>query len=103
MKPRVQVVQQGDAIRVQIEGVLDHDATSDLTGKTRDLVSSVNSDVALDLGRVEYISSECVGVLITLGRKIKEKGYAMRVVAASEIVDSVLTVCGFFKIFNRDF
>jgi len=84
--------------RLVLRGVLNHDAYSELSRLMATV--SLSSYVLLDLTEVAYIGSECIGILLAFGSRVRREGYTMNVKTTNGCVEDVLTVCGVFKLFK---
>lgn len=101
MVPTVSVSESNGVFRLAVHGKLDTDAAATLKHLLAPYSESVTHDVELDLLDVTYVGSECVGVLWSFGSKIRTAGCVMKVSVGTGIVESVLTVCGFFRMYEK--
>jgi len=101
MIPSVTRSEDNGTFRLVVQGKLDSDASLTLVRLMAPHSNDITHDIVLDLKNVTYIGSECVGVLISFGSKIRSAGRVMKVTVGSGIVESVLSVCGFFKMHEK--
>ena len=89
----------GASMTIAIEGRLDTLTAPDLQAALGAYKLGEISEIVLDLGKTEYISSAGLRALLQAYRSMKVGG-VMRVVNANEITRKVFEVTGFTDIFN---
>ena len=87
--------QNGTALTIELEGRLDTTTAPELE-KELNALGSVN-ELTLDFGKLEYISSAGLRVLLAAHKIMSRKG-GMKVTNVNEIVNEVFEVTGFSDI-----
>ena len=85
----------GTALTIELEGRLDTTTAQELE-KELNALGSVN-ELTLDFGKLEYISSAGLRVLLAAHKIMSRKG-GMKVTNVNEIVNEVFEVTGFSDI-----
>ena len=85
----------GTALTIELEGRLDTTTAPELE-KALNALGSVN-ELTLDFGKLEYISSAGLRVLLAAHKIMSRKG-GMKVTNVNEIVNEVFEVTGFSDI-----
>jgi len=88
--------QNGTALAVALEGRLDTTTAPDLEKELKGSLDGV-TDLTLDFGKLDYISSAGLRVLLAAHKAMTGKG-TMKVTNANEIVREVFDVTGFADI-----
>ena len=88
--------QNGTALEIALEGRLDTMTAPELEAELSKSMSSADS-LTLDFGKLDYISSAGLRVLLSAHRVMSCKG-GMKVTNVNEIVREVLEVTGFTDI-----
>ena len=90
--------QNGNALTITLEGRLDTVTSPDLE---KELSSSLDAaeTLTLDFGKLDYISSAGLRVLLAAHKVMSKKG-GMKVTNVNEIVKEVFDVTGFADILN---
>lgn len=97
MKTNISV--NGTSMTIAIEGRLDTLTAPDLQAELEGYKLGEITEIVLDLGQTEYISSAGLRVLLQTYRSMKMGG-VMRVINANEITRKVFEVTGFESLFN---
>ena len=97
MKTNINV--NGTSMTIAIEGRLDTLTAPDLQEELKKYKLGELTEIVLDLGKTEYISSAGLRVLLQAYRSMKMGG-VMRVINANEITRKVFEVTGFDSVFN---
>lgn len=97
MKTNISV--NGTSMTITIEGRLDTLTAPDLQAELAKYKLAELTEIVLDLGKTEYISSAGLRVLLQAFRSLKMGG-VMRVINANEITKKVFEVTGFDSVFN---
>lgn len=97
MKTNINV--NGASMTIAIEGRLDTITAPDLQAELAKYKLGELTEIVLDLGKTEYISSAGLRVLLQAFRSMKMGG-VMRVINANEITKKVFEVTGFDSVFN---
>ncbi len=87
---------QGTNLEIALEGRLDTTTAPELEAELNQSMSAAES-LILDFGRLEYISSAGLRVLLSAHKVMAQKG-GMKVIRANEIVMEVFEVTGFADI-----
>ena len=87
------------SMTVAIEGRLDTLTAPDLQAELAKYKLGELTEIVLDLGKTEYISSAGLRVLLQTYRSMKMGG-VMRIINANEITRKVFEVTGFESLFN---
>ena len=82
-------------ITIVLEGWLDHESSPQL-GEVIEALTSAE-ELTIDFGKVEYISSAGIRMLVTAHRKAKELNAMFRVIHANSEVMSILGMTGLDK------
>ena len=89
----------GKEVRVvSVIGFLDAHTFPELENKLNALIDDGVQYVVLDFGRLEYISSAGLGVLIGVAKKVREKSGDLKLVNLSEKILRIVTLLGFSRI-----
>lgn len=97
MKTSINV--NGTSMTIAIEGRLDTITAPDLQAELAQYKLGELTEIVLDLGKTEYISSAGLRVLLQTYRSMKMGG-VMRIINANEITRKVFEVTGFESLFN---
>ena len=87
---------QGTNLEIALEGRLDTTTAPELEAELNQSMSAAES-LILDFGKLEYISSAGLRVLLSAHKAMAKKG-GMKVIHANEIVKEVFEVTGFADI-----
>ncbi len=83
-----------NAVLVTVEGFLDAYSFEEFEKQMDEILESDKSNVAVDMSRLEYISSAGAGVLISAMSRTREKGGKLVLVNPSAEVAEVLSLLG---------
>ena len=86
----------GTALEIALEGRLDTMTAPELEAELKDSYNSAES-ITLDFGKLEYISSAVLRVLLAAHKAMSTKG-GIKVTNVNEIVREVFDVTGFADI-----
>jgi anti-anti-sigma factor len=86
--------------RLVVAGSLDGDAEAKLRRHLQVLLDADADTVTLDLSKVDFISSVCVGALVAFWIDLRPKGRRMKV-APSAAVRKVLDMTGLSSVFAK--
>ncbi len=87
---------ENDALTVALEGRLDTSTAPELEEELKNSLDGVTS-LTLDFGKLEYISSAGLRVLLTAQKKMNQQG-EMKVVNVGETIMEIFEVTGFSDI-----
>ena len=88
----------GTTLVLALDGRLDTTTASELEAALKDDMAKVN-ELTLDFGKLDYISSAGLRVLLSAHKAMAKKG-GMKVMNANEMVKEVFDVTGFADILN---
>lgn len=94
------VVETGDPVVVRPDGEVDRDCADALRATLLEQVGS--ADVVLDLGRVAFIDSSGVSVLITAQRAAESAGHRFTIRGVDGVVLKVITALGLERVLPLD-
>ena len=86
----------GTALNIALEGRLDTTTAPELEKELKDSLDAA-TELTLDFGKLDYISSAGLRVLLSAHKAMVKKG-GMKVVNVNEIVSEVFDVTGFADI-----
>lgn len=95
---KITTSQNGTALTVALEGRLDTTTSPELEAKLSESLSGI-TDLTIDLGSLEYISSAGLRVLLATHKKMMAKG-KMTVVNVNDTVSEIFSITGFSGILN---
>ncbi len=90
-------VQDGTRLTISLSGRLETSTAPELQEVVDNQLKGV-TDVCIDMGGVEYVSSAGLRVLLSATKKMRAGGGSMRVRNINPTVMEVLTITGFNKI-----
>jgi anti-sigma B factor antagonist len=96
----IDIQERGDVTIVSIKGEVDLYTAPTLKEQIADLVAGGKTNLAVDLGGVEFMDSTGLGVLIGGLKRCKEVGGGLALVAPREPVVKVLSITGLDKVFS---
>ncbi len=88
--------QDGAALLIALEGRLDTTTSPDLEKELKDALPGV-SELTLDLGKLEYISSAGLRVLLAAQKTMSRQG-RMKLINVNEIIMEIFEITGFSDI-----
>ena len=89
--------QEGDALRVALEGLLDTNTAPEFQNEIEPLLGGV-SRLTLDLEKLDYVSSAGLRVLLLFEQEQEQKGGSMELCHVNDIIRDVFDVTGFLDI-----
>jgi anti-sigma B factor antagonist len=89
---------QGTNLEIALEGRLDTTTAPELEAELNQSMSAAES-LILDFGKLEYISSAGLRVLLSAQKTMNKQG-AMKVIHANEMIMEIFEVTGFADILN---
>ena len=95
---KVSLSQEGDTYTFHVEGRLDTLTSPELDARINKVVANAKK-LVLDLGKLEYVSSAGLRVLLGAAQQMDGKG-EMVLVHVSENVREIFDVTGFIEVFN---
>lgn len=93
---KIKKTQNADVMNIALEGRLDTTTAPELEAELKASLDSV-SELVLDMGKLEYISSAGLRVLLSAQKVMAKKG-GMKVIHVNETVMEIFEVTGFSDI-----
>ncbi|HEX6681498.1 MAG TPA: STAS domain-containing protein [Candidatus Limnocylindrales bacterium] len=94
--------QRDRAVRVGVDGDIDIATRDELDSGLFGAIASTGTGlVEVDLTGVLFIDSSGIAVLLKNRRRAEEAGVRFRVVAASDLAERILRVCGVWRLLNE--
>jgi anti-anti-sigma factor len=84
---------------IKVEGRMDTQTSPEFEKECLRLIQDGEKLLVIDLGSLVYISSLGLRSILTVGRRLKEKGGSLRVCCLGGIVKQVFETAGFNSIF----
>ncbi|MBQ4177551.1 MAG: STAS domain-containing protein [Lachnospiraceae bacterium] len=91
-------MQEGNTLLIALEGRLDTMTSPELEKELKAAMDSVDS-LVLDFGKLDYISSAGLRVLLSAHKQMNSKG-GLTVKNVNEVVQEIFDVTGFADILN---
>ena len=91
--------QHGDLTVVKVAGEVDVYTAPKLRDKIMDVVSKGRHDLVIDLGRVEFLDSTGLGVLVGGVKRVRSQDGSLALVCDKEQILKVLRITGLTKVF----
>ncbi len=85
---------------IHIQGDLDSMGTHMVQDKFDDELAEHESHVVVDMGRVGFISSAGMAMLLVKGKRLRQVGGKLTIAGASARVHEVLSLAGFHELFE---
>ncbi len=101
--PRVNVSQDGSATVVELvdRKILDEMAIMEIGDQLNALVSAAESPrIVLDFQNVGHMSSSALGMLITLHKRIRDKGGQLRLCSIQPSIEEIFVITRLSEIFD---
>jgi anti-sigma B factor antagonist len=95
----VEVREQGPWTVLELEGEIDLYTAPNLKQHIGELLEGGRANIAVDLGRVEFLDSTGLGVLIGGLKRCRERDGALALVGAGDSVRKVLSITGLDRVF----
>lgn len=90
----------GSTARLSLEGRFDFHSHRDFRGAYENALAQAGvSDIVIDFGRVDYLDSSALGMLLLLREKAEAAGRKVRLANLSGSVKQVLEIANFGKLF----
>lgn len=92
---------QGDIVTFNLEGELDTATSPDAQKEIFGVLDSIEpKKVILNLEKTAYVASSGLRVFLTLAKRLKSAGGALKLCEANKVVDEILSISGFKKILD---
>jgi len=85
---------------IAVSGRIDATTSRDLENALNELIEHDNSQIVLDLGGVEYVSSVGLRVMLAALKKVRPKKGDVMLVSLQPFVREVFEITGFTKLFS---
>ncbi len=94
-------VKTADEVKVlEFKGNLDTQTSSDAQEQLTELIAKGEKKILVHFGKLEYISSAGLRVLLTAAKQLKPGGGEIRICSLNEVVKEVFDISGFITIFK---
>ena len=98
---QLQIKEKDENIIVYLNGKLDVQRSSQIELSLDDLrVKNPNSNIILEMSRVEHMSSSGLRVLVALMRELNAKGYVLRLCKLSKSVEKIFEIVELTDMFD---
>jgi len=97
---RIECNKQNDVAVLSIKGSLDVSVQTKLKEKLYGIADSEQPDMVVDFTEVTFIDSSCLGVLVALTKKLREKKGDIKLVNLSEDVRSIFQITRLDRVFE---
>lgn len=92
---------ENDVLIIGLTGSLDVSVQSLLKEKISDIThSEQQDDLVLDFQQVNFIDSSCLGALVSLAKKMREKNGDMKIARMSDDVRSIFQITRLDRVFD---
>ena len=95
---KIEKSQNGNNLVIALEGRLDTTPAPELENELKSSLDGV-TELVFDLGKLEYVSSAGLRVLLSAYKTMRTKG-SMKITNVNELVQEVFEVTGFSDIFT---
>lgn len=95
-----EIVKKDQATIIRLQGALEIGKQEKLKDDLLKHILPGNPKVVLDFKGVDFIDSACLGSLISISKKLKEKGGDIRIAALQEEVRSIFQITRLDKVFR---
>jgi anti-sigma B factor antagonist len=85
---------------IAVSGRIDATTSPDLESVLNNLIDQKKTEIVLDLGGVEYVSSVGLRVLLTTLKKVRPQRGDMKLVSLQPFVKEVFEITGFTRLFS---
>ncbi len=94
-------MEKGDkALLFRLDGRLDATSSPQLEAKLQEQLEAGHKHFLLDFGRVEYLSSAGMRLLLSMTRRLKGDGGQLALCSINDDVMEIIKVAGFERILN---
>ena len=83
---------------VTLTGRLD----ADNADRLREGLAEIEESCAVDFGKLDYISSAGIGILVATQRRLADSGHTLRLVRLSDHIGEIFQIAGLHSIFEID-
>ncbi len=87
-------VDKNDSVtKLELAGTIDASSIKELSEAIDDICENIETDVEVDMDKVDYIDSSGIGQLLKLSKICRDSNHVFSIVAVSERVKSLLALC----------
>ena len=97
---KIDVEEHQNVLCFRLEGRLDATSTPQLETKINEQVDAGKKHILLDFGRIDYLSSAGIRLLLSATRRLKSDGGQLNMCSVNEDVMEIIKVAGFERILN---
>ncbi|MCB1118292.1 MAG: STAS domain-containing protein [Chlamydiia bacterium] len=97
---KFELEEKGHVSLFRLEGRLDATSSPQLEIKLQEKVDAGQKNILLDFGRVDYLSSAGMRLLLSMTRRLKGDGGQLAVCSLNDDVMEIIKVAGFERILN---
>jgi len=90
-----------ETLTIKISGRFDFGIHQDFR-KATEQISTTVTNILVDMGKVDYLDSSALGMLLVLRDKVNGKKSAVRISKAKPEVKKILEIANFDKLFTLD-
>lgn len=87
---QVTVKDLDQVILIEVEGDIEMTTMKPFKEKAFEVGSQSEKDVHIDLGKVDYLDSSGMGVLLTLSKMLRKKNKSMKIINYSEKIKKII-------------
>ena len=81
-----------DVLIISLKGALDVSLQNKLKTKLSDFADANAGDMILDFGQVTFIDSSCLGTIVSMAKKLREKKGDIKLINLSDDVRSIFQI-----------
>lgn len=89
-----------DVAVVTLKGSLDVSVQKELKEELLEVAENKQNDIALNMAHVEFIDSSCLGVLVSLAKRFREKKGDIKLFGLTDDVRSIFQITRLDKVFE---
>lgn len=97
---KVSIAHDNQVVVVGLSGSLDVSVQKELKDKLIDASQSKETDLVVDFSGVEFIDSSCLGVLVSLAKKLREQKGDIKISRLSSDVKSIFQITRLDRVFE---
>ncbi|GFK93766.1 Putative anti-sigma factor antagonist BtrV [Fundidesulfovibrio magnetotacticus] len=95
----LQTLDQG--LLASLSGRLDHEGVASFEARSQGLLDAAGAScLVLDLARLDYLSSEGLRALVSLGQKARARGVSLAFCGLGGLVRDLFDISGLFQVFT---
>ena len=97
---KIEVRESNDVKILEFEGNLDTNTSPDAEAKLNELIDNGSQKLLINFGKLNFISSAGLRVLLATAKKLKGTGGNLRICALNSTVQEVFDISGFGSILS---